>query len=35
VRAEQDLAGMADDRFSPTFFRSATAYGVSPEHRQH
>jgi hypothetical protein len=25
---------MADDRFSPTFSRSATAYGVSPEHGQ-
>ncbi len=26
---EQDLVGMADDNFSPTFLRNATAYGVS------
>jgi nucleoside-diphosphate-sugar epimerase len=29
LRAEQDLARLADDTFSPTFLRSATAYGVS------
>jgi len=33
VRAEQDLARLADDNFSPTFPRSATAYGVSPRLR--
>jgi nucleoside-diphosphate-sugar epimerase len=33
VRAEQDVARLADDRFSPTFFRNATAYGVSPRLR--
>lgn len=29
VRVEQELARMADDEFSPTFLRNATAYGVS------
>ena len=33
VMVEQDVAKMADDNFSPTFLRSATAYGVSPRLR--
>ncbi|MGH2607710.1 MAG: NAD-dependent epimerase/dehydratase family protein [Tepidiformaceae bacterium] len=33
IRTEQDLAAMADDDFSPTFLRNATAYGVSPRLR--
>ena len=30
---ERDLKAMADDRFSPTFLRNATAYGASPRMR--
>ena len=30
---EQDVGAMADDRFSPTFLRNATAYGASPRMR--
>ena len=33
VLVEQDVATLADDDFSPTFLRNATAYGVSPRHR--
>jgi nucleoside-diphosphate-sugar epimerase len=33
VWVERDLMGLADDRFSPTFLRNATAYGVSPRLR--
>ncbi len=33
VLVEQDVAKMADDNFSPTFLRNATAYGVSPRPR--
>ncbi len=33
VRVEQDVSRLADDRFSPTFLRNATAFGVSPRLR--
>ena len=33
ILAEQGIAPLADDAFSPTFLRNATAYGVSPRMR--
>src|SRR5215208_1225294 len=33
VRFEQQLSSLADDRFSPTYLRNATVYGVSPRLR--
>lgn len=33
ARVEKDLAGMADETFSPTFLRNATAFGASPRMR--
>lgn len=33
VMVERDLTPMADDDFSPTFMRNATAYGASPRMR--
>ncbi len=33
VLAEHDIGLLADDTFSPTFLRNATAHGLSPRHR--
>jgi nucleoside-diphosphate-sugar epimerase len=33
VLAERDIGLLADDTFSPTFLRNATAHGLSPRHR--
>jgi nucleoside-diphosphate-sugar epimerase len=33
VLVEQDVSALADEQFSPTFLRNATAYGVSPKLR--
>jgi nucleoside-diphosphate-sugar epimerase len=33
VLVERDVSALADDDFSPTFLRNATAYGVSPRMR--
>ena len=33
VLVERDVAAMADDGFSPTFLRNATAFGASPRQR--
>ena len=33
VKAESDIAALADDDFSPVFLRNATAYGLSPRLR--
>jgi nucleoside-diphosphate-sugar epimerase len=33
IAAERELSRLADDRFSPTYLRNATAYGASPRLR--
>jgi nucleoside-diphosphate-sugar epimerase len=33
ILAERDIGALADDSFSPTFLRNATAHGLSPRHR--
>ena len=33
VLVEKDVSSLADEKFSPTFLRNATAYGVSPRMR--
>jgi nucleoside-diphosphate-sugar epimerase len=33
VLAERDIGALADQSFSPTFLRNATAHGLSPRHR--
>jgi nucleoside-diphosphate-sugar epimerase len=33
VLSERDISQLADDSFSPTFLRNATAHGLSPRHR--
>ncbi|MDD9966770.1 MAG: SDR family oxidoreductase [Myxococcales bacterium] len=33
VAVENDLSAMADDNFTPTYLRNATAYGASPRQR--
>jgi nucleoside-diphosphate-sugar epimerase len=33
VLSEREIAPLADDDFSPTFLRNATAFGLSPRHR--
>jgi nucleoside-diphosphate-sugar epimerase len=33
VLAERDIGALAEDSFSPTFLRNATAHGLSPRHR--
>ena len=33
IRVEEDVSLLADDNFSPTFLRNATAYGLSPKLR--